>query len=93
MKQSEDIARREEAAKKRREHNIVEAREWIDNFYREYNEKKAKSIAKNKCAAFFSYLECSIADKVARAGRTRTPSTRTGKRRWGAARPGSASRT
>ncbi|GAA5902969.1 hypothetical protein JCM6882_009658 [Rhodosporidiobolus microsporus] len=47
-KQAEEIARREEAAASKKEETIAKARNAIDNFYKEYNERKEKDIAKNK---------------------------------------------
>ncbi|SCV72621.1 BQ2448_4158 [Microbotryum intermedium] len=47
-KQREEIARREEASKAKREETIVKAQHAIDNFYKEYNQKKEKNIAANK---------------------------------------------
>ncbi|SCZ92605.1 BZ3500_MvSof-1268-A1-R1_Chr5-2g08023 [Microbotryum saponariae] len=49
VKQKEEIARREEASKAKREETIVKAQHAIDNFYKEYNQKKEKNIAANKC--------------------------------------------
>lgn len=48
MKQAEEIARREEASSKKREETIVKAQNAIDNFYKEYNQKKEQNIARNK---------------------------------------------
>lgn len=48
MKQAEEIARREEESKAKREETIVKAQNAIDNFYKEYNSKKEKNIARNK---------------------------------------------
>ncbi|GAA5957887.1 hypothetical protein JCM21900_001299 [Sporobolomyces salmonicolor] len=48
VKQAEEIAKREEAAQRKKEETIAKARNDIDNFYREYNAKKEKSIAQNK---------------------------------------------
>ncbi|KAI5479061.1 clathrin light chain [Pseudohyphozyma bogoriensis] len=48
VKQAEEIAKREEEAAKKKEETIVKAQNAIDNFYKEYNAKKEKSIAKNK---------------------------------------------
>ncbi len=50
MKQAEEIAQREEASAKRKEEAVVKAQNAIDNFYKDYNSKKEKNIAKNKCA-------------------------------------------
>lgn len=48
-KQAEEIARREEESARKKEEAIVKAQNAIDNFYKEYNAKKEKNIAKNKC--------------------------------------------
>jgi len=48
VKQAEEIARREEASKAKKEETIIKARNAIDNFYQEYNSKKEKNMAKNK---------------------------------------------
>ncbi|SGY67748.1 BQ5605_C004g02803 [Microbotryum silenes-dioicae] len=48
VKQKEEIARREEASTAKREETIVKAQHAIDNFYKEYNQKKEKNIAANK---------------------------------------------
>lgn len=48
-KQAQEIEAREEAAKAKKEDAIAKARNAIDNFYKEYNERKEKDIAKNKC--------------------------------------------
>jgi hypothetical protein len=48
-KQAQEIAAREEAAKSKKEDQIAKARNDIDNFYKQYNERKEKDIAKNKC--------------------------------------------
>ncbi|GAA5850735.1 hypothetical protein JCM8547_009074 [Rhodosporidiobolus lusitaniae] len=47
-KQAQEIAAREEAAASKKEDAIAKARNAIDNFYKEYNERKEKDIAKNK---------------------------------------------
>ncbi|GAA6030000.1 hypothetical protein JCM8097_009208 [Rhodosporidiobolus ruineniae] len=47
-KQAEEIAKREEAAQQKKEETIAKARNAIDNFYKDYNERKEKDIAKNK---------------------------------------------
>ncbi|KZV89984.1 hypothetical protein EXIGLDRAFT_720805 [Exidia glandulosa HHB12029] len=47
-KQQEQIAAREEAAKRKRDDTIAKAEQSIDDFYRDYNEKKRKQIAANK---------------------------------------------
>lgn len=49
VKQAEEIARREDESKAKREETIVKAQNAIDNFYKEYNSKKEKNIARNKC--------------------------------------------
>lgn len=48
-KQAEEIARREEESARKKEETIVKAQNAIDNFYKDYNAKKEKNIAKNKC--------------------------------------------
>lgn len=48
VKQSEEIARREEESTRKKEETIVKAQNAIDNFYKEYNSKKEKNIARNK---------------------------------------------
>jgi hypothetical protein len=48
-KQAEEIAQREEASAKKREETIVKAQNAIDNFYKDYNQKKEQNIARNKC--------------------------------------------
>ncbi|BGP13221.1 hypothetical protein JCM10213_005009 [Rhodosporidiobolus nylandii] len=62
-KQAEEIAKREEAAASKKEDTIAKARSAIDNFYKEYNERKEKDIAKNKEdeEAFKSQLSDSLA--------------------------------
>ncbi|GAA6025252.1 hypothetical protein JCM11491_006153 [Sporobolomyces phaffii] len=47
-KQAEEIAEREQKAEQKKEETIAKARNAIDNFYKDYNEKKEKSIAQNK---------------------------------------------
>jgi len=47
-KQSQEIAEREEKAQGKKEETIAKARNAIDNFYKDYNSKKEKSIAQNK---------------------------------------------
>ncbi|GAA6000921.1 hypothetical protein JCM10207_004720 [Rhodosporidiobolus poonsookiae] len=47
-KQAEEIARREEEATRKKEETIAKARNDIDNFYKNYNQKKEKAIAQNK---------------------------------------------
>ncbi|EJD41671.1 hypothetical protein AURDEDRAFT_115392 [Auricularia subglabra TFB-10046 SS5] len=42
------IAEREAAARAKREETVAKAEQAIDDFYRDYNEKKAKQIASNK---------------------------------------------
>ncbi|KAH7102202.1 clathrin light chain-domain-containing protein [Auriculariales sp. MPI-PUGE-AT-0066] len=46
--QAAQIRSREEAGKKKRSETINRAEQAIDDFYRDYNEKKAKQIAANK---------------------------------------------
>ncbi|GAA6061184.1 hypothetical protein JCM10212_002397 [Sporobolomyces blumeae] len=46
--QAEQIAEREDKATQKKEETIAKARNAIDNFYKEYNAKKEKSIAQNK---------------------------------------------
>lgn len=53
MKQAEEIAKREAASAEKKEATIVKAQNDIDNFYKEYNAKKAKNIAKNKSVLSF----------------------------------------
>ncbi|GAA5974124.1 hypothetical protein JCM11641_003449 [Rhodosporidiobolus odoratus] len=62
-KQAEEIARREEEAAHKKEETVAKARNAIDNFYKEYNERKEKDIAKNKEdeEAFKSQLSDSLA--------------------------------
>jgi len=48
-KQAQEIAAREEEYARRKEETIAKARNDIDNFYKEYNAKKEKAIAQNKC--------------------------------------------
>jgi len=48
-KQAQEIAEREEKAQGKKEETIAKARNAIDNFYKDYNSKKEKSIAQNKC--------------------------------------------
>lgn len=50
-KQAEEIAAREEEYARKKEETIAKARNDIDNFYKEYNAKKEKAIAQNKCVA------------------------------------------
>lgn len=47
--QEEDIARREATAERQKGEIISKAERDIDNFYAEYNSKKEKNIAANKC--------------------------------------------
>ncbi|GAA5954850.1 hypothetical protein JCM3765_007792 [Sporobolomyces pararoseus] len=47
-KQAEEIAERESKAQQKKEETIAKARNAIDNFYKDYNQKKEKSIAQNK---------------------------------------------
>ena len=47
-KQNEIIAERDEAAKRRHEETIKKAREDIDKFYDDYNEKKEKNSKENR---------------------------------------------
>ncbi|GAA5887533.1 hypothetical protein JCM16303_004235 [Sporobolomyces ruberrimus] len=47
-KQAEEIAEREQTAQQKKEETIAKARNAIDNFYKDYNSKKEKSIAQNK---------------------------------------------
>jgi hypothetical protein len=49
VKQAGEIAEREAASLKKKEETIVKAQNAIDNFYKEYNSKKEKNIARNKC--------------------------------------------
>ncbi|GAA5826178.1 hypothetical protein JCM11251_007195 [Rhodosporidiobolus azoricus] len=47
-KQAQEIAAREEEATRKKEETIAKARNAIDNFYKDYNERKEKDIAQNK---------------------------------------------
>ncbi|GAA5915056.1 clathrin light chain CLC1 [Sporobolomyces salmoneus] len=47
-KQAQEIAERESKAQQKKEETIAKARNAIDNFYKDYNSKKEKSIAQNK---------------------------------------------
>ncbi|CAO3590338.1 unnamed protein product [Absidia cylindrospora] len=47
-KQQELIAQRDEEAENKKQETIQKAREDIDRFYEEYNEKKQKSIEENR---------------------------------------------
>jgi CRISPR/Cas system CMR subunit Cmr6 (Cas7 group RAMP superfamily) len=55
-KQAQEIEAREEAAKAKKEDQIAKARNDIDNFYKQYNERKEKDIAKNKCVFRFPHF-------------------------------------
>lgn len=48
VKQAEEISRREEESATKKEETIVKAQNAIDNFYKDYNSKKEKNIARNK---------------------------------------------
>ncbi|CDZ98653.1 Vesicle coat protein clathrin, light chain [Phaffia rhodozyma] len=47
-KQQEDIKRRDEASRKKREETVLKAEKAIDQFYEEYNASKEKAIKENK---------------------------------------------
>lgn len=47
-KQKEVIAERDAESEKKKEETIKQAREDIDKFYEEYNDKKQKSIEENR---------------------------------------------
>jgi hypothetical protein len=47
-KQKEVIAERDAESEKKKEETIKHAREDIDKFYEEYNDKKQKSIEENR---------------------------------------------
>lgn len=57
-KQQEDIAKRDEESKARRQATISAAEASIDEFYEQYNDKKTKTIAANK---FVASRKCMIA--------------------------------
>jgi hypothetical protein len=54
-KQQASIRQRDDEAQAKRDETVARAEKAIDDFYTEYNAKKEKQIAKNKCVA------CSIA--------------------------------
>lgn len=54
VKQAGEIAEREAASLRKKEETITRAQVAIDNFYKEYNAKKAKNIARNKCVSLSS---------------------------------------
>jgi len=56
-KQAQEIAEREEKAQGKKEETIAKARNAIDNFYKDYNSKKEKSIAQNKCVSHLPSLQ------------------------------------
>jgi len=55
-KQAAQIREREEAAKAKRNETVTRAEQAIDDYYRDYNEKKAKQIASNK----FVLVQCDL---------------------------------
>lgn len=51
-RQEDSIRERDSAAQAAKEETIAKAERAIDDFYTEYNAKKEKQIAKNKCILF-----------------------------------------
>lgn len=59
-RQEADIRERDAEAQAKKEETIAKAERAIDDFYAEYNAKKEKQIAKNKCGfLFLRPLTCS----------------------------------
>ena len=56
-KQAEEIKKRDEASKAKREETIGKAERAIDQFYEEYAAKKEKAIRENKCVSY-CYAPC-----------------------------------
>ena len=55
-RQQEEIAKRDEESKARRQETISKAERALDNFYEEYTAKRKAQIAQNKCVLSLASL-------------------------------------
>jgi hypothetical protein len=73
-KQQAEIRKRDEEAQGKRDETIARAEKAIDDFYTEYNAKKEKQIAKNKCVeASNTLLACFDEPLCAQGGGIQVP--------------------